>query len=75
MNAREAGRLRGRLSARYPHASVAVTADTYGARIFLAYQGGGYLHLTTGNQPGAVLRALLGADLRDVDDTATEGTS
>lgn len=60
MNAREAGRLQGRLSARYPGALVDVTPDRDGARIFLSYQGGGYLYLTTGNQPGMVLRAMLG---------------
>jgi hypothetical protein len=66
VNTREAARLQGRLSARYPHASVAVTADMCGARIVLSYQGGGYLHVTTGDQSGVVLRAMLGRDLRAV---------
>jgi hypothetical protein len=68
VNATEASRLQGRLSARNPGARVDVTPDADGARIFLSYQGGGYLHLTTGDRPGAVLRAMLGADA--VDDGA-----
>ena len=72
MNADQADRLRGLLSARNPGARVEVVPDADGARIFLAYQGGGYLHLTTGDQPGMVLRSMLGADLRAVDDTDTE---
>lgn len=68
MNSAQASRLQGRLSARNPGAQVDVAPDADGARIFLSYQGGGYLHLTTGNQPGMVLRAMLGADA--VDETA-----
>ena len=67
MNATEASRLQGRLSAQNPGARVDVRPDADGARIVLSYQGGGYLHLTTGNQPGMVLRSMLGADLRVVD--------
>ena len=74
MNARQAARLRGRLSVRYPGSLVDVTPDADGARIVLSYQGGGYLHITTGNRPGVILLAMLGADLHAVED-APEGAA
>jgi hypothetical protein len=68
VNAGQAARLRGHLSARYPGSLVDVTPGADGARIVLSYQSGGYLHITTGNRPGVVLPAMLDADLGAVDD-------
>ena len=68
MNARQASLLRGRLSARFPGSPVDVTPDGDGARIVVEHADGFHVRVTTGDTPGMVLRAMLGRDLRMVDD-------
>lgn len=68
MNARQAARLRGRLSACFPGVSVDVTPDGDGARIFVQHADGYHVRVTTGDQPGVVLRVMLGAGLRADED-------
>ncbi len=74
MNVRQASRLRGRLAARFPGTPVDVTPDSEGARIFIEHADGYHVRVTTGNRPGMVLLAMLGTDLRAVDD-APEGAA
>jgi hypothetical protein len=69
MNARQASALRGRLSACFPGSAVDVTPHSGGARIFIQHDDG-YVQLTTGDQPGVVLRMMLERDLRMVDSEA-----
>jgi hypothetical protein len=66
VNARQAARLRGRLSARFPGTPVDVTPHSGGATIFIQHDDG-YIQLTTGDTPGIVLQAMLGRDLRLID--------
>jgi predicted nuclease of predicted toxin-antitoxin system len=74
VNPAQAARLQGRLSARFAGSTVVVTPDSDGAHIFLEHQNGFHVRVTTGDQPGTVLRALLGRDLRVIDGEA-EGTA
>jgi hypothetical protein len=75
VNARQASRLRGRLSARFPGAPVDVTPDGDGARIFIEHADGFHVRVTTGDRPGVVLLAMLRRDLRSVDGEAPEGAA
>ena len=74
MNVRQASRLRGRLAARFPGTPVDVTPDGEGARIFIEHADGA----TSASQPATgrawSLLAMLGTDLRAVDD-APEGAA
>lgn len=75
MNDRQASLLRRQLTARFPGVPVDVTPDSDGARISIEHQDGYHTRLTTGDKPGMVLRAMLGGDLRMVDDAAPEGVA
>ena len=70
MNSRQASLLCGRLSVRFPGSPVEVTPDGDGARIVVEHADGFHVRVTTGDRPGVVLRAMLGRDLRMVDDEA-----
>jgi hypothetical protein len=74
VNRDQASRLQRRLSARFPGTPVNVSSDSDGARIFMESADGFHVRVTTGDQPGPVLRALLGRDLRLIDGDA-EGTA
>ena len=73
MNPWQASLLRGRPPARFPGTPV-VTPDGDGATVFIQHPDGLHLRVPTGNQPGVVLLALLGSDLRmvteDTEDNA-----
>ena len=75
MNSRQASLLRGRLSGRFPGSAVEVTADSDGARIFIEHHDGFHVRVTTGDQPGVVLLAMLDWDLRTINCEAAEGTA
>ena len=70
MNAQQASALRERLSACFPGSPVNVMPDGDGARIVIEHADGFHVRLTTGDQPGPVLRAMLRRDLRMVDGEA-----
>jgi hypothetical protein len=74
VNARQASLLRGRLSACFPDSPVDVTPDSDGARIIIEHADGSHTRVTTGDQPGVVLLAMLGRDLRAVEG-APEGVA
>jgi hypothetical protein len=74
VNTRQASVLRRRLSGRFPGTPVDVTPDSDGARIFMQHADGYHVRVTTGNRPGVVLLAMLGADLRSVEN-APEGAA
>jgi hypothetical protein len=75
VNARQASVLRRRLSGRFPGSPVDVTADSDGARIVIEHADGSHTRVTTGDRPGAVLRAMLGQDPRAVDGQTPEGAA
>lgn len=72
MTPSQAARIRGQLSARFPGNDVEVILDRDGARVILGREDDAFhVRITTGDQPGTVLWALLGRDLRLVDDEAS----
>jgi hypothetical protein len=75
VNVRQASVLRKRLSGRFPGSAIDVTPDDDGARIFIEHQDGFHVRVTTGDQPGVVLLAMLGRDFRAINSEGTEGTS
>jgi hypothetical protein len=75
VNSAQAGRLRRQLYGRFPGRGVDVNADSDGARIFIEHQDGFHVRVTTGDQPGVVLLAILGMDLRTINGEAAEETA
>ncbi len=67
--------LRRQLSGRFPGSAVDVTADSDGARISIEHHDGFHVRVTTGDQPGVVLQAMLARYLRTVNGEATGGTA